>query len=266
MTCRTPYLSADDRQSFWPAQRSSSGFGEMEFQAFNSNQTHDYIVKHLKIRQEKGENNLWALKQYLDYLEEHPELKQIVVDQPLLLRIMTDTLPHIVLKNQNTVSHSNKVTTLELFDAFFCCTVERELRKQRRQVDGIREFPDFPGKPKLAYLNYAIKFALAMQTYIQKVYPNKIEIQAEQVWISLADPEALPIFSPFFEDLIHPEKEATTNILRRCCPIIQRDNKWGYRHAEYYAYFKTAATNPYHRTSLEKRLQNDEYQFKTTIF
>ncbi|KAG0352695.1 hypothetical protein BGZ54_002621, partial [Gamsiella multidivaricata] len=123
ISCRSEFIGQDDRDRFQPTDRNhsaaSSLFQEAVIVPFSSFQVEDYI------------RPLWRTKQYLEALEQVPNLQDLVRN-PFLLTLSLEVLPRVVDAGQMQDLSRTRVTRVALYDQF----VEQWLERGKKCVGG----------------------------------------------------------------------------------------------------------------------------------
>ena len=125
-TCRAGHFKDGYKEFLYT---SKDELKQIDILSFRDNKIEEYLKQYLKKCEEKNIPILWKdLSKYLEYLKTYPNIKELI-QSPFLLRIMADTLPHIVKMYEKDPNELQNLTDTHFMDAIFCRIVERELRK-----------------------------------------------------------------------------------------------------------------------------------------
>ncbi|KAF9996025.1 hypothetical protein BGZ80_007366, partial [Entomortierella chlamydospora] len=121
ISCRTEFIGVDYKDIFQPTDR-NNGRGTGQFQEaiispFTKEQIRDYIGQYVSLQRSQ-----WSLEDYLQALEQIPNLQDLVKN-PFLLKISLEALPQLL--EANTEFSSTHITRVQLYDEFVAQWIDR---------------------------------------------------------------------------------------------------------------------------------------------
>ncbi|BBI17721.1 NACHT domain-containing NTPase [Neochlamydia sp. S13] len=274
-TCRSGYLDKTDKANFWPFPGDDRGLKELQIVPFTKDKRDAYLEQYLKVCREEGHPSLWDQDDYVKYLDDHPQLVEII-EQPLFLRIMADTLPHIVNLHKKTKKDPEIDFTENMFlAASFCRIILREEEKLRRTRRPAHESLEWLPS-RVEYLSYYINVARGMQAYAWKAHPELryTDKNRDQTFFSLEDPMVNQSLSDVTDGQLNESlaylfsagrQEKKAEQFRRCGLLIEINKKWGFRHESFYKFFIYLDTTQGDREQVASQLSEDKFDFGSTL-
>jgi len=230
---------------------------------FSDKQLTEYIKKHLDICKKNNIPTPWTVDLFFNFLHQYTKYRE-QVKIPIYARIMVETLPHTSqwIQSQKGRYQGSVTPEIELLDADFCLTVERELKRLKSHPDSVPIKID--QIKKTDYLNYNIELAKLFHD-LSNSKINLTEIASTTRTRVLPD----GICQSFDLNTLKGKSdlfEGQKNQMKiRCSPLVKDANgNYTFKDNVIFSYF-LSLINPIRRREVEARLMDGDSKFAAMI-